>query len=154
MSLIRKRTPQFPGSIYVQSPSDVDVNSSLPPLSKLFDGGGNEDEEEMLARAVEIQRGVTVEIFKEVMRKAKFGITYYTNLVSRWLKHNSLSYPQIAKLICISRGNLYAIRHFVEWVKSINVKGRFIGVALTKSGEKMLGRSPEELDEIVGYLES
>ncbi|KAE9460048.1 hypothetical protein C3L33_08089, partial [Rhododendron williamsianum] len=149
MSLIRKRTPQFPGSIYVQSPSDVDVNSSLPPLSKLFVGGGNEDEEEMLARAVEIQRGVTVEIFKEVMRKGKFGITYYTNLVSRWLKHNSLSYPQIAKLICMSRGNLYAIRHFVEWVKSINVKGRFIGVALTKSGEKMLGRSPEELDEIV-----
>ncbi|KAF7126785.1 hypothetical protein RHSIM_Rhsim11G0177400 [Rhododendron simsii] len=245
MSLIRKRTPQFPGSIYVQSPSDVDVNSSLPPLRKIFDGGGDEEEQEMLVRAVEIRRGVTVEIFKEAMRKGKFGITYYTNLVSRlgefidyviiraaemkqlpefsdstynvraktfiddsnvvplisvtqqnlsallvcgqiptiglaqywiemrrkdsmlklffvglatemyrWLKHNSLSYPQIAKLICMSRGNLYAIRHAAEWVKSINVKGRFIGVALTKSGEKMLGRSPEELDEIVGYLES
>ncbi|KAI8532989.1 hypothetical protein RHMOL_Rhmol11G0261100 [Rhododendron molle] len=198
MSLIRKRTPQFPGSIYVQSPSDVDVNSSLPPLRKIFDGGGDEEEQEMLVRAVEIRRGVTVEIFKEAMRKGKFGITYYTNLVSRlgefidyviiraaemkqlpefsdstynlraktfiddsnvvplirWLKHNSLSYPQIAKLICMSRGNLYAIRHVAEWVKSINVKGRFIGVALTKSGEKMLGRSPEELDEIVGYLES
>ncbi|KAE9447246.1 hypothetical protein C3L33_20827, partial [Rhododendron williamsianum] len=198
MSLIRKRTPQFPGSIYVQSPSDVDVNSSLPPLRKIFDGGGDEEEQEILVRAVEIRRGVTVEIFKEAMRKGKFGITYYTNLVSRlgefidyviiraaemkqlpefsdstynvraktfiddsnvvplirWLKHNSLSYPQIAKLICMSRGNLYAIRHAAEWVKSINVKGRFIGVALTKSGEKMLGRSPEELDEIVGYLES
>ncbi|KAG5526642.1 hypothetical protein RHGRI_032792 [Rhododendron griersonianum] len=198
MSLIRKRTPQFPGSIYVQSPSDVDVNSSLPPLRKIFDGGGDKEEQEMLVRAVEIRRGVTVEIFKEAMRKGKFGITYYTNLVSRlgefidyviiraaemkqlpefsdstynvraktfiddsnvvplirWLKHNSLSYPQIAKVICMSRGNLYAIRHAAEWVKSINVKGRFIGVALTKSGEKMLGRSPEELDEIVGYLES
>ncbi|KAI8538854.1 hypothetical protein RHMOL_Rhmol09G0135800 [Rhododendron molle] len=52
------------------------------------------------------------------------------------------------------KGNIYAIRHVAEWVKSINVKGRFIGVALTKSGEKMLGRSPEELDDIVGYLES
>lgn len=148
-------------------------------------------------RALEIRRSVTVEIFKEAMRRGKFGITYYTNLVSglgefidyviiraaemkqlpefsnssynvrarafiddskvvpliRWLKHNSLSYPQMAKLICMSRGNLYAIMHVAEWLKSIHVKGRFIGVALMKSGENMLGCSTEELDEIVSYLE-
>ncbi|XP_057494703.1 transcription termination factor MTERF2, chloroplastic [Actinidia eriantha] len=196
MSLVRKKTPQFPGSIYVQSPSDADVNSSLPPLQRLFDG--NDDNEEMLMRALEIRRSVTVEIFKEAMRKGKFGITYYTNLISRspefvdyvmikaasmkqlpeysestfnvrartvidesnvvplirWLKHNSLSYPQIAKLICMSRGNLDSIRNVAEWLKSIHVRGRFIGVALTKSGKNVLEHSEEELDEIVGYLES
>ncbi|KAL6963867.1 hypothetical protein U1Q18_034874 [Sarracenia purpurea var. burkii] len=197
MSLVRKRTPQFPGSIYIQSSSDVDVNSSLPPLQRLFDGRGGGDDEEILLRAVEIRRSVTVEIFKEAMRRGKFGITYYTNLVSRlpefidyvmikaasmkqlpefskstfnvraktfiddcnvvplirWLKHNSLSYPQIAKLICIARGNLGAIRNVAEWLKSIHVNGRFIGVVLTKAGDNILERSTEELDEIVGYLE-
>ncbi|GMP37913.1 hypothetical protein CsSME_00009388 [Camellia sinensis var. sinensis] len=195
ISLVRKRTPQFPGAIYIQSPSDADVSSSLPPLRSLFAGA---EDEEMIFRAVEIRRTVTVEIFKEAMRKGKFGITYSTNLVSRlpefidfvmikaasmkqldeysqstfnvraktfidesnvvplirWLKHNSLSYPQIGKLICMSRGNLDAIRHVADWLKSINVKGRFIGVALVKAGENILELSDEELDEIVGYLES
>ncbi|KAA8545977.1 hypothetical protein F0562_020572 [Nyssa sinensis] len=197
MSLIRKRTPQFPGSIYVTSPSDVDVNISLPPLQRIFDGEPNDDDK-MLMRALEIRRNVTVEIFKEAMGRGKFGITYSTNLVSRlsdfidhimieaasmkrlpefsqssfnvraktfidnsnvvplirWLKHNSLSYPQIGKLICMSKGNLGSIRYTAEWLKSINVRGRFNGVALMKAGENMLQRSTEELDEIVGYLES
>lgn len=85
MSLIRKRTPQFPGSIYVQSPTDTDVNTSLPPISSLFDSkkGSGFDDDEMLIKALEIRRKVTVEIFKEAMRKGRFSITYSTNLVSK-----------------------------------------------------------------------
>ena len=90
MSLIRKRTPQFPGSIYVQCPSGPDFNASLPPLQNLFEEQkgnlvitANDDDDEMLMKALEIRRGVTVEIFKEAMRKGKFGITYSTNLISK-----------------------------------------------------------------------
>lgn len=87
LSLVRKRSPQFPGSIYAQSPSDSDVGSSLPPLRTLFqssDGKDNEEEEEeMIMRALEIRRKVTEEVFKEAVRKGKFGITYTTNLVTR-----------------------------------------------------------------------
>lgn len=73
---------------------------------------------------------------------------------SRWLKHNAMSYPQIAKLILMSRGNLELIRNRVEWLKSVLVKGDFIGEAMLKAGDNILQRSNEELDEIVGYLES
>lgn len=34
-------------------------------------------------KALEIRRKVTQEVFKEAMRKGKFGITYIENLVSR-----------------------------------------------------------------------
>lgn len=71
----------------------------------------------------------------------------------RWLKHNSLSYPQIGKLICASKGNLYCIRRLAEWLKTNHVNGRFIGVTLTRAGGNVLERSTEELDEIVEYLE-
>ncbi|KAL5562985.1 hypothetical protein UlMin_032732 [Ulmus minor] len=200
LSLVRKRTPQFPGSIYVQSPSDADVGSSLPPLQTLFQAleeDDDDDEREMVMRAIEIRRKVTAEILKEAMRKGKFGITYSTNLVNRvpdfidyvmieaaylkrlpensnstfnnrakiviedsqvvplirWLKHNALSYPQIGKLICMSKGNLESIRNFSEWLKSIYVKGTFIGSVMLKAGEHILERSHEELDAIVEYLE-
>ncbi|XP_059314211.1 transcription termination factor MTERF2, chloroplastic [Lycium ferocissimum] len=198
MSLIRKRTPQFPGSIYIQSPTDPDVNTSLPPISSfLKKRRGFDDDDEMLIKALEIRRKVTVEIFKEAMRKGRFSITYSTNLVSelsdfidyvmiqaasmkkmpefsgssfnvrarafiddsgvvpivRWLKHNALSYPQIAHLICNSRGDLESIRRLAEWLKSIHVKGRFIGLVLIRARGNVLGRSLDELDEIVGYLE-
>ncbi|KAI5314208.1 hypothetical protein L3X38_043384 [Prunus dulcis] len=185
-SLLRKRTPQFPGSISLDS-------SSLTPLDD------EDDEHRMIMRALDIRRKVTAEIFKEFMRtKGKFGITYATNLVEtltefldyvmvqaaamklspefssstynfraktviedsevvpciRWLKHNSLSYPQIGKLICLSKGDIGSIRRLALWLKSIHVKGRFIGVALVKAGDHFLERSNEELDEIVEYLES
>ncbi|XP_038887773.1 transcription termination factor MTERF2, chloroplastic isoform X2 [Benincasa hispida] len=202
LSLVRKRTPQFPGSLYVQSPSDFDVGSSLPPLQSLFRNGGSEfygeDDRKMIRRALEIRRKVTSEIFKEAMRKGKFGITYTNNLLGwlsdfidfvmiqaasmkqspefahlsfnvraktviedsdvvpliRWLKHNSLSYPQIGKLICMSKGKLESIRRLVEWLKGILVKGGYLGLTLTKAGGNILERSNEELDEIVDYLES
>lgn len=73
---------------------------------------------------------------------------------SRWLKHNALSYPQIAKLILMSRGKLESIRNRVEWLKSVLVKGDFIGEAMLKGGDNILQRSNKELDEIVEYLKS
>ncbi|KAK6916575.1 Transcription termination factor, mitochondrial/chloroplastic [Dillenia turbinata] len=72
----------------------------------------------------------------------------------RWLKHNKLSHPQIAKLICMSRGNPGSIRRIVEWLKSKHAHGRFLGAALMKAGDNILDRSLEELDEIISYLES
>lgn len=198
LSLVTRRTPQFPGSVYIRSPDET----SKPPLHKLFDDGSSgrdwDENDKALIRAIEIRRKVTVEIMKEAMRNGKFGITYSTNLISllpdfidhvmieaaalknspefakftfnaraktfidesdvvpliRWLKHNSLSYPQIGKLICMSSGNLETIRGFVESLKSVNVKGRLIGVVLLKTGVNILSRKLEELDEIVWYLES
>lgn len=163
-----------------------------------LDDVADDVDDEMLMKALEIRRKVTLEVFKEAMKKGKFGITYSENLISkladfldyvmikaasmkqlpefsgcsynnrakafiyesgvvpliRWLKHNSLSYPQIGKLICASRGNVDSIRKLAEWLKSIHVKGRFIGVAMTRAGETVLERDLEELDEIVMYLES
>nr|AKM76440.1 embryo defective 2219 [Pelargonium dichondrifolium] len=87
LSLVTKRTPQFPGSIFVQSPGDADVASSLPPLNTLFrdrpDHADDVVDEDMLMRAVDIRRNVTTEIFREaLMKKGKFGIRYAANLVS------------------------------------------------------------------------
>ncbi|XP_022859887.1 transcription termination factor MTERF2, chloroplastic [Olea europaea var. sylvestris] len=188
-SLVNKRAPQFPGSIY--------ANASSPPAKSSSKSEKSEYDDGMLMKALEIRRKVTVEIFKDAMRKGKFGITYINNLASRlsdfidyvmiqaasmkqlpefskssyniraeafiadsnvvalirWLKHNSLSYPQIGRLICTSRGNIDSIRRLAEWLKLIHVKGRFIGVALTRTRENILERSLEELDEIVDYLE-
>ncbi|GMH13438.1 hypothetical protein Nepgr_015279 [Nepenthes gracilis] len=195
LSLVRKRLPQFPGSIYARQPGKSDP--SRPTLETLFKYNNGEDE--ILTKAIEIRRKVTVEIFIERMRKmGKFGITYSANLASklpeyidfvmieaafmkklpefsessfnvrartfidesnvvpliRWFKHNSLSYPQIGRIICMSRGDLESVRQLSEWLKTIHVNGRFIGVVLTRVGETILSRSMEELDEIVEYLES
>ena len=70
----------------------------------------------------------------------------------RWLKHNSLSYPRIGKLICMSRGKLETIKQLVEWLKTIHVKGEFFGFVIMKAGEDILERHIEELDEIVQFL--
>lgn len=158
----------------------------------------NEDEEEVILRALEIRRKVTREVFMEAMRKGKFGITYSTNLTDllpefldhvmiqaaalknspeflystfnirvksviqdsnvvpliRWLKHNHLTYPKIAKLIWMSKGNLDSIRGFIEWMKTIHVKSEFYGLVLLKSGKNILDRGIEELDAVVDYLVS
>ncbi|KAH9696144.1 transcription termination factor MTERF2 [Citrus sinensis] len=204
LSLVRKRPPQFPGSIYDMSSGSL---SHPPHLRTLFkqqppssnDNDGGDVDEELIMKALDIRRQVTAEIFKEAMwRKGKFGITYSTNVADRlpdfidhvmikaaalkklpefadssfnvrakwfiedsnvvplirWLKHNGLSYPKIAKLICMSGGNLESIRHLAEWLKSVHVKGEFLGVALLKTGGNILERSIEELNEIVEYLET
>lgn len=106
LSLVTRRTPQFPGSVYIRSPDEI----SKPPLHKLFDDGSSgrdwDENDKTLIRAIEIRRKVTVEIMKEAMRKGKFGITYSTNLISllpdfidhvmieaAWLKNS----PEFAK---------------------------------------------------------
>ncbi|XP_075511249.1 transcription termination factor MTERF2, chloroplastic-like [Primulina tabacum] len=194
LSLLNRRPPQFPGSIFLSNSSQLVKNVFEAENTRLAD----DVDDEMLMKALEIRRKVTLEVFKEAMKKGKFGITYCENLISkladfldcvmikaasmkqlpefsgcsynnrakafinesgvvpliRWLKYNSLSYPQIGKLICASRGNVDSIRKLAEWLKSIHVKGRFIGVAMTRAGETVLERDLEELDEIVMYLES
>ncbi|CAM8920623.1 unnamed protein product [Rhodiola kirilowii] len=208
ISLITKRTPQFPGSLYSQSSSDADVSSSLPPLKRVIDvdveeGRGGVDNE-MLLKAIEIRRKVTREIFLSQMRKGKFAITYSENTVSvspefidyvmieaakmkeipefaestfniramtvieesgvvpliRFifyvlfaLKHNSLSYNHIGKLICMCKRDLQFVRQFAEWLKSVHVKGRFIGLVLSKCGSVMIERGMTGLEDTVGYLE-
>ncbi|KAJ4890848.1 Mitochondrial transcription termination factor family protein [Raphanus sativus] len=199
LSLVTRRTPQFPGSIYAQSASDPDVASSLPSLRKFLGSSDDDDEGEMIAKALEIRRKVTKEIIKEsLVRKGRFGITYATNVTDRlgefvdhvmieaaalkrlpeyeetrfnirartvieecnfvplvrWLKYHEFSYNRIGKIICMSKGNLDSIRITIEWLKTIHVKGEFIGVAFLRSGDNILQRSREELDEIVEYLES
>ncbi|KAI3959000.1 hypothetical protein MKX01_023676 [Papaver californicum] len=197
LSLVRRKTPQFPGSIYLPQSSSTNATASTPPLHRLFRDADIEEDDEMLMKALDIRRKVTSEILKESMRNGKFSITYSTNLVSylpdyidyimieaasmkslpefshstfnsraktfiqnsnvvpliRWLKHNSLTYPQIGKLICMSCENLEAIKELVQWLKGIYVKGESLGVVLVKAGKNALGRSLEELDDIVDYLE-
>ncbi|XP_050232582.1 transcription termination factor MTERF2, chloroplastic [Mercurialis annua] len=72
----------------------------------------------------------------------------------RWLKHNGLSYPRIAKLIRAAGGDVESIRRLADWLKSIHVRGEFIGVVLTKAGDNILERGNKELVEIVECLES
>ncbi|KAD5803095.1 hypothetical protein E3N88_14455 [Mikania micrantha] len=161
--MARNRTPQFPGSIYVQSPADISVESSLPAIKTVFNGEieDSDYDYEVIMRALEIRREVTLEIFKEAMRKGKFGLLILPiwlqdcslSSLIMWLKHNGLSYPQIGKLICNSKGNIESIRSTAEWLKSIHVNGRYIGVALLRGGEKVLERNVEELDEILWVLE-
>ncbi|CAN6477188.1 unnamed protein product [Victoria cruziana] len=71
----------------------------------------------------------------------------------RWLKHNSLTYPQIGKLICLSGGDLEGLRQRVEWLKSVHVKGRNIGVVFTRA-DSALKRSLQELNDNIDYLET
>ena len=87
LSLVTRRTPQFPGSIYAQSASDADIASSLPSLRNFLGSDGDDDgesEREMIVKALEIRRKVTKEIIKEsLVRKGRFGITYATNVTDR-----------------------------------------------------------------------
>ncbi|XP_031124862.1 transcription termination factor MTERF2, chloroplastic-like [Ipomoea triloba] len=69
------------------------------------------------------------------------------------MKHNSLSFPQIGNLVCKSRLDVTYIRRFAEWLKSVNVKGRFIEVAMLRSEENVFSHSFDDLDENVEYLE-
>ncbi|KAJ4851446.1 hypothetical protein Tsubulata_031894 [Turnera subulata] len=72
----------------------------------------------------------------------------------RWLKHNHLSYNKITKLISMSRGEIESIQRLADWLKTNHVKGEFLGTVMIRAGDGILQRSYEELNEIVGYLES
>ncbi|KAK8957234.1 hypothetical protein KSP39_PZI000321 [Platanthera zijinensis] len=70
----------------------------------------------------------------------------------KWLKHNSLTYPQIGKLICLCSTNLEPVRRVAEWLKTIHVKGNYLGYVLVKA-TCILEHNLEILDGIVDYLE-
>ncbi|GAB2291257.1 Transcription termination factor mterf2, chloroplastic [Dionaea muscipula] len=190
-SLVRKRTPQFPGSIQAD-----------PPRTGELSFRDYQGDDEMLIKAIEVRRKVTAEILIDALqKKGRFGITYATNLASnmpgfidcvmieaaamkklpefskssfnlrarmiideskvvplvRWFKQNELSYPQIGRIMCMSRGHVAYVRRLAEWLKEIHVKGKFIGVVFMRVGETIISssrRSMEELDGIVDYLES
>ncbi|KAG9147922.1 hypothetical protein Leryth_003516 [Lithospermum erythrorhizon] len=100
---------------------------------------------------------VYVMLSLRVLRCGKWGI--YILCISlpapfRWLKHNELSYNQIGKLICMSKGNLDSVRNLAEWLQTIYVRGRFIGAVLTRAKGNIFSRSFEEFEENVEYLES
>lgn len=71
----------------------------------------------------------------------------------RWFKHNSMTYPQIAKVVCVCSGDLERVRRMIKWLRSIYVKGDFLGRVLANGGS-FLNRRFEELEEIICYLES
>ncbi|CAI0377408.1 unnamed protein product [Linum tenue] len=155
-----RRAPRFPGSISFDSPT----SSAASPLQTLFVKDAGSADDETIIKAVEIRRKVTAEIFQQAMKRGKFGLTYASNLAAKlgdfldfvmieaaamWLKHNELSYPKIAKLINMARGRLDTVKRLAVWLKTIHVKGEFLGPVLTKAGGNILERSIEELDEIV-----
>ncbi|KAJ0980388.1 hypothetical protein J5N97_008643 [Dioscorea zingiberensis] len=70
----------------------------------------------------------------------------------KWLKHNSMTYPQIGKLLCMCSGDLGSVKELIEWLKSIYVKGKYLGAVVTKAGP-IWEREPETLEEIVNFLE-
>jgi mTERF domain-containing protein, mitochondrial len=71
----------------------------------------------------------------------------------RWFKHNSMTYPQIAKVVCACPGDLEKVRRMIKWLRSIYAKGEFLGRVLA-NGESFLNRSFEELEETISCLES
>lgn len=77
---------------------------------------GNLDyhDDEMLVKALEIRRKVTAEIFKEAMRKGKFGITYYENLVSQL--------PEFIDYVMIKAVSMKKLPEFSQ--SSYNVRAR------------------------------
>ena len=62
-----------------------------------------------------------------------------------------MTYPQIGKVICMCSGDLEQVRQAAEWLKLIHVKGKDLGVVFVKAS-LILGRSSEEMEEIVDYL--
>ncbi|KAG9442675.1 hypothetical protein H6P81_018529 [Aristolochia fimbriata] len=72
----------------------------------------------------------------------------------RWLKHNSLTYPQIGKLICMTSSEDIdsTLRSLILWLKTVHVKGKFLGYVLTR--EDILHRTTADLEEIAHFLEA
>ncbi|XP_057842577.1 transcription termination factor MTERF2, chloroplastic isoform X1 [Cryptomeria japonica] len=71
----------------------------------------------------------------------------------KWLKHNQMSFPRIGELVSAAADDLEGLRLRVRWLKSIHVKGRYLGVVLTKN-ERIIRRPIEDLDCNVQLLEN
>eukprot|EP01018_Ginkgo_biloba_P009785 Gb_07758 [translate_table: standard] len=70
----------------------------------------------------------------------------------KWLKHNRLTYPRIGKLVGRAAEDLGNLKLLMQWLKSIHVKGRDLGVVLTRV-ESIMRRPIQELDHNVQFLE-
>lgn len=71
----------------------------------------------------------------------------------KWLKHNQLSYPRIGMLVSTVADDLEGLKLRIRWLKSIHVRGRYLGVVLTRQAN-ILRRPIEDLDDNVQFLES
>lgn len=65
-----------------------------------------------------------------------------------------MTYPQIGKIICKCNNDLNHIRRMAEWLKSIHVKGQFLGPTMVKAGPTLLDLKFEQLEENIDQLES
>lgn len=65
-----------------------------------------------------------------------------------------MTYPQICKIICKCNNDLNHIRRMAEWLKSIHVKGQFLGPTMVKAGPTLLDLKFEQLEENIDQLES
>ncbi|KAJ7565007.1 hypothetical protein O6H91_02G044200 [Diphasiastrum complanatum] len=72
--------------------------------------------------------------------------------IVKWLKHNGITVPRVGFLVCQAGDQLDIIRPRVEWLKNIYVKGRDLGVVLSRE-PSILEQSEEELNNTVSFLE-
>jgi mTERF len=69
------------------------------------------------------------------------------------MKHNSMTYIQIGKIICACNKDLSHIRRMAEWLKSVNVKGQFLGPTMARAGPTLLNLKFEQLEDNLDFLE-
>jgi mTERF domain-containing protein len=87
------------------------------------------------------------------MKHMEMFVLIFLLVECRWLKHNQLSYPRIGMLVSTVADDLEGLKLRIRWLKSIHVKGRYLGVVLMRQ-ESILRRPIEDLDDNVQFLES
>jgi mTERF domain-containing protein len=72
--------------------------------------------------------------------------------VCRWMKHNHITYPRVGKLVDLKGEDLDRLRERIGFLKKNYVRGRDLGVVLTRH-PVILDRPLEELQSLVQLLE-
>lgn len=72
--------------------------------------------------------------------------------VCRWMKHNHITYPRVGKLVDLKGRDLDRLRERINFLKQNYVRGRDLGVVLTKH-PVVLDRPQEELRNMIQLLE-
>ena len=70
----------------------------------------------------------------------------------RWMKHNHITYPRVGKLVDLKGKDLDGLRERIEFLKKNYVRGRDLGVVLTRH-PVILDRPLEELSSLIQLLE-